>query len=103
MSDRPTCDTPGCGRPIPKGGEGHPEICPTCLEQLAHDDKVKWEAVKEYRTRLLQIADKAAITPGAFQFSMSVTLADIGTLAPDRIKAFFHAYPVHALSRISPG
>lgn len=28
---RPTCDTPGCRRPIPKGGEGHPEICPTCL------------------------------------------------------------------------
>jgi hypothetical protein len=26
------CDTPGCGRAIPNGGEGHPEICPTCLE-----------------------------------------------------------------------
>ncbi len=28
---RPTCETPGCGKPIPKGGEGHPEICPDCL------------------------------------------------------------------------
>lgn len=26
------CDTPGCGRPIPAGGEGHPEICPKCLD-----------------------------------------------------------------------
>ncbi len=31
MSERPTCETPGCGRPIPVGGEGSPEICPTCL------------------------------------------------------------------------
>ena len=34
MTKRPTCDTPGCGRPIPKGGEGHPEICPVCLACL---------------------------------------------------------------------
>ena len=40
-SKRTTCDTPGCGREIPKGGEGHPEICPTCLVQIAHDAKVK--------------------------------------------------------------
>lgn len=59
MSERPTCDTPGCGRPIPKGGEGHPEICPACLAQLAHDDKVKEKAVNEYRARLLQVAAKA--------------------------------------------
>lgn len=32
--DRPTCETPGCGRPIPPGGEGAPEICPTCLAAL---------------------------------------------------------------------
>lgn len=31
---RPKCDTPGCGRVIPKGGEGHPEICPVCLACL---------------------------------------------------------------------
>ena len=37
-SARPVCDTPGCGRPIPKGGEGYPEICPTCLACLnLHD------------------------------------------------------------------
>jgi hypothetical protein len=59
MSERPICDTPGCGREIPKGGEGHPEICPTCLDQLAHDDKVKSEAVSEYRARLLKVAEKA--------------------------------------------
>jgi len=34
MAKQPTCDTPGCGRTIPKGGEGHPEICPTCLACL---------------------------------------------------------------------
>lgn len=31
---RPICDTPGCGRTIPVGGEGHPEICPKCLADL---------------------------------------------------------------------
>lgn len=31
MSKRPTCETPGCGRSIPVGGEGHPEVCPKCL------------------------------------------------------------------------
>lgn len=35
MSDRPTCETPGCGREIPIGGEGYPEICPTCLRDEA--------------------------------------------------------------------
>lgn len=29
--ERPTCETPGCGRPIPVGGEGCPETCPVCL------------------------------------------------------------------------
>jgi hypothetical protein len=59
MAKRPTCDTPGCGRPIPKGGEGYPEICPRCLDLHAHAAKVKAEAVKEYRDRLLTIAQKA--------------------------------------------
>ena len=59
MAKRPTCDTPGCGRPIPVGGEGHPEICPTCLERLSRDEAVRAEAEKDYRVRLLQIADKA--------------------------------------------
>ncbi len=36
---RPTCDTPGCGRVIPVGGEGHPEICPTCLKADAARDR----------------------------------------------------------------
>jgi hypothetical protein len=31
---RPVCETPGCGRRIPKGGEGHPETCPVCLACL---------------------------------------------------------------------
>lgn len=31
---RPVCDTPKCGRKIPVGGEGHPEICPACLEDM---------------------------------------------------------------------
>lgn len=34
MAKRPICDTPGCGRTIPKGGGGHPETCPTCLACL---------------------------------------------------------------------
>jgi hypothetical protein len=36
----PTCDTPGCGREIPVGGEGHPEICPTCLAAERQGDAV---------------------------------------------------------------
>jgi hypothetical protein len=59
MSERPTCDTTGCGKPIPVGGEGHPEICPDCLAAIARDRQVEMEAVKEYRDRLLQIAAKA--------------------------------------------
>lgn len=38
---RPKCDTPGCGRPIPIGGEGHPEICPKCLRDLDKRDAAK--------------------------------------------------------------
>ena len=37
---RAKCDTPGCGRAIPPGGGGHPEICPVCLACLklhSHD------------------------------------------------------------------
>lgn len=59
MSDRPTCDTPGCGKPIPKGGAGHPEICPDCLTALARDERVTRAAEQAYRARLLKIADKA--------------------------------------------
>lgn len=59
MGNRPICDTPGCGREIPVGGESHPEICPTCLDALARDERVKREAVKEYRDRLLKVADQA--------------------------------------------
>ena len=41
---RPVCETPGCGRPIPKGGEGVPEICPTCLACLKmHGEKAHAE------------------------------------------------------------
>lgn len=36
----PVCSTPTCGRPIPKGGEGHPEICPTCLACLKFHEHV---------------------------------------------------------------
>lgn len=36
---RPVCDTPGCGREIPVGGEGSPEICPTCLAKEADTNK----------------------------------------------------------------
>lgn len=33
QSERPICDTPGCGKPIPIGGEGYPEVCPDCIEK----------------------------------------------------------------------
>jgi hypothetical protein len=59
MGRRPTCDTPGCGRSIPKGGEGHPEICPRCLDFAVRAEKAKREAVAEYRERLLAIAQRA--------------------------------------------
>lgn len=31
------CDTPGCGGEIPVGGEGHPEICPACLDRMERE------------------------------------------------------------------
>lgn len=42
---RPTCDTPGCGRKIPVGGEGHPEICPTCLDAEKAAEKRRKDAI----------------------------------------------------------
>jgi hypothetical protein len=38
---QPTCETPGCGKSIPIGGEGCPEICPDCIEREKHDDLEK--------------------------------------------------------------
>jgi hypothetical protein len=36
LEPRPTCETPGCGRQIPIGGEGSPEMCPKCIaDELA--------------------------------------------------------------------
>jgi hypothetical protein len=62
---RPTCDTPGCGRPIPVDGEGYPEICPTCLkwkgQREARDvatDQLA-QAVEECLAHLLKIAVRA--------------------------------------------
>ena len=38
---RPRCETKGCGRPIPVGGEGD-EICPACLNAMEN-------ALRDYR------------------------------------------------------
>ena len=51
MSKRPTCDTPGCGRPIPKGGEGDLEICPVCLAALQMH-RSSWEVSEPVPIRL---------------------------------------------------
>jgi hypothetical protein len=59
MSKRPTCDTPGCGREIPVGGEGHPEICPMCLYWMREVDRVRAAAVTYERARLRKIAERA--------------------------------------------
>lgn len=40
-SARPTCETPGCGREIPVGGEGSPEICPKCLRDMDRPPDVR--------------------------------------------------------------
>ena len=61
MGKRPTCDTPGCGQPIPKGGEGHPEICPTCLYWMGEVDRARTSAVTYERTRLRKIAERAIV------------------------------------------
>ena len=53
------CDTAGCGRPIPRGGEGHPQICPTCLDWLKKVDAAKREGQNETRDRFLHVAQKA--------------------------------------------
>jgi hypothetical protein len=44
---RPTCDTPGCGMPIPEGGEGHPEICPACLARESIARRLEARATSE--------------------------------------------------------
>lgn len=59
MGNRPTCDTPGCKRPIPEGGEGHPEICPMCLYWMREVDRVRVAGVAYERARLRKIADRA--------------------------------------------
>jgi hypothetical protein len=41
MRQKIKCDTPGCGKAIPKGGEGHPEICPQCLRKEAANPR-RW-------------------------------------------------------------
>jgi hypothetical protein len=57
MSDRPICDTPGCGRPIPVGGEGHPEICPACLDALRkRDDERAKRAMLAENSRSVALA-----------------------------------------------
>jgi len=58
MAKLPTCDTPGCGRPIPKGGEGHPEICPTCLACL------KLHGTQVQRTEHPEMVEEWQVTPG---------------------------------------
>lgn len=58
MGKRPTCDTPGCGREIPVGGEGHPEICPTCLYWMKEVDRARADGASACRTRLLRAAEK---------------------------------------------
>ena len=55
---RPICDTPGCGRSIPVGGEGHPQICPHCLQQ-EHIDRLTRER-DEARAKIPQWYDVAA-------------------------------------------
>jgi hypothetical protein len=59
MGKRPTCDTPGCGKKIPKGGEGHPEICPDCLKRLAAEDK---EAAR-WQDRIAETIRRAGLEP----------------------------------------
>jgi hypothetical protein len=59
MSDQPTCDTDGCSNPIPKGGEGHPEICHTCLDWMKKVDAAWADSAKDIRKHLLEGAHKA--------------------------------------------
>jgi hypothetical protein len=59
MSKRPKCDTVGCGRTIPIGGGGHPEICPKCLLQIKHDNQIKQDAIEAERARLRVVVGKA--------------------------------------------
>ena len=59
-NERPTCDTPGCGRAISAGGEGHPEICSTCLACLKlHEAPSRAEAVRRARADALKDATNA--------------------------------------------
>jgi hypothetical protein len=55
---RPVCDIPGCGLPIPVGGEGHPEICPRCLATEKIEDLARqlWEAQGQRDTAYMNLA-----------------------------------------------
>lgn len=63
-SKQPTCDTHGCGRPIPRGGEGHPQICPRCLDAAAlHEGRravTMREVEADRRVRVSEIRAEAA-------------------------------------------
>lgn len=59
VSERPICETPGCGREIPPGGEGHPEICPTCLQKEAQERKGAVKRSAYHRDLQLTEEDKA--------------------------------------------
>ena len=50
---QPTCDTPGCGRPIPVGGEGDPEICPKCLKDETSKPVADSPKGEEARTQFI--------------------------------------------------
>lgn len=54
---RPVCETPGCGRKIPFGGEGSPEICKVCLAALELYEPKLVALVKRYETALETIRD----------------------------------------------
>ena len=64
MASRPRCETPGCGRPIPTGGEGHPQICPTCLACLEMHDKT----IHKPDTRPVEMTEEWQVFPGGNGF-----------------------------------
>jgi hypothetical protein len=76
MSKRPTCDTPGCGREIPVGGEGHPEICPMCLYWMREVDRVRAAAVTYERASCDEVKRYKAETERQLQ----AKIEEIGTL-----------------------
>ncbi len=97
------CDTPGCGRPIPKGGEGCPEICPKCLRDLdaADESAAIWNGAPEPHTPELPVRLKFMVPgePVPYARMMPRVRGLLGgkMVQPDKARAYQKHFATHAM------